>query len=101
MTSDASKARFSQEELRDIFSYNEFTLCDTHELFGCECVDVTTKKTATKLSKGKLLHDEAQVAMWEHCLEPPTFLDPVLQQVGEQTDHITFFVPETNKGKRR
>lgn len=32
------QARFTREELRDIFTYNEFTLCDTHELFGCECV---------------------------------------------------------------
>jgi len=36
--SPLSQARFTKEELRDIFSYNEFTACDTHELFGCECV---------------------------------------------------------------
>ena len=36
--SPRSQARFTKEELRDIFSYNEFTACDTHELFGCECV---------------------------------------------------------------
>ena len=28
---------FTQEELRDLFSLREDTLCDTHDLVGCGC----------------------------------------------------------------
>lgn len=35
---DASRSAFTLEELRDLFTLREDTLCDTHELLGCECV---------------------------------------------------------------
>ena len=51
---------FTQEELRDLFSLREDTLCDTHDLVGCGCAlrkegveeeldDITTQKKATKV----------------------------------------------------
>ena len=51
---------FTQEELRDLFSLREDTLCDTHDLVGCGCAlrkegveeevdDITTQKKAIKV----------------------------------------------------
>lgn len=31
------EAQFSREELRDLFSLNENTICDTHDLIKCQC----------------------------------------------------------------
>ena len=54
---------FTQEELRDLFSFREDTLCDTHDLVGCgfalrklrkECVEEEvddTTRTEKKLSR--------------------------------------------------
>tara|TARA_R110002050_G_scaffold122241_2_gene240791 strand:+ start:1325 stop:1987 length:663 start_codon:yes stop_codon:yes gene_type:complete len=36
-SSDASRMSFSQEELKDIFTVNNSTLCDTHDLVRCGC----------------------------------------------------------------
>ena len=33
----ATKFHFTQEELRDLFSFNRETNCDTHDLLGCDC----------------------------------------------------------------
>ncbi|XP_004363429.2 Rad54b protein [Capsaspora owczarzaki ATCC 30864] len=34
---EASAVSFSQDELRDLFSLREDTLCDTHDLMSCSC----------------------------------------------------------------
>ena len=36
-TSSANNLHFTKEELRDLFSLNEDTLSDTHDLLGCDC----------------------------------------------------------------
>ena len=45
---------FSKEELRDLFSFREDTVCETHDLLKCSCT-VLPDKSGSAHSVGKSL----------------------------------------------
>ncbi len=40
-----AKLKFSKAELKNIFSFNESTMCDTHDLLRCECLEKNERTT--------------------------------------------------------
>ncbi|KAL6056692.1 DNA repair and recombination protein rad54b [Balamuthia mandrillaris] len=101
LAGNASRTRFSKEELKDIFSYCEDTICDTHEMFGCECMS-NTQKSRSRVGKRKVAELSMEtVALWNHKLDPATFLDPVLKQAGtdEHVGHVISFLFEKVSGE--
>ncbi|GAB1599245.1 DNA repair and recombination protein RAD54B-like [Argonauta hians] len=46
---EKGKVKFSLEELRDLFTLNEQTQCDTHDLLKCPCRTGQAEETSTKL----------------------------------------------------
>jgi len=101
MTKDSMKMRFTKEDLRDIFSYNEHTLCDTHELFGCHCVDQAAGRS--RKSHLKVLNQEEQniaqqeMATWQHCPDASLFKDTLLQSLEAISEKITFVFQKQTK----
>jgi hypothetical protein len=87
------KTPFTLEELKDIFSYNEETPCDTHDLINCHCQEVPSlflsfflslifppsfscsqqEKTKTKRLKQKSVKanqlSSEQLSGWVHCFD--------------------------------
>ena len=47
-----TKRHFTRDELKDIFSLNETTLSDTHDLIGCSCCSSSSSKN--KVCEAKL-----------------------------------------------
>ncbi|KYQ92395.1 SNF2-related domain-containing protein [Tieghemostelium lacteum] len=68
------KKSFSQEELRDLFSYNSFTKCETHDLLQCQCnalsSNSTTKRTSNTSNNNSLdlLKQIDHLDSWDHNL---------------------------------
>eukprot|EP01117_Protostelium_nocturnum_P012146 TRINITY_DN4455_c0_g2_i2.p1 TRINITY_DN4455_c0_g2~~TRINITY_DN4455_c0_g2_i2.p1 ORF type:complete len:842 (-),score=232.18 TRINITY_DN4455_c0_g2_i2:126-2303(-) len=62
------KAHFTKEELRDLFSYNSDTICDTHDLLQCKkCGIHIEKKRKKNEESSKAL--ESEFEGWTHSHE--------------------------------
>lgn len=80
-----SASSFSMEDLKDVFSLNKGTRCDTHDMSGCLCTGSKLKKKSHMVQK-KLTKDE--ISDWEHIPDAKNFVDPVLAK--SSSDLITF-----------
>lgn len=70
---------FSAEDLKDVFSVNKKTLCDTHDISGCQCTASSKKKSANPTKPApKLTKDE--ISDWAHIADPGSFKDDILSK---------------------
>eukprot|EP01132_Coremiostelium_polycephalum_P001400 gene1400-1769_t len=62
----SEKSGFSLEDLRDIFSYNQDTDCDTHDLLSCDSCQQKKSKVSSTSSKATLLQKIQHTDKWDH-----------------------------------
>jgi len=69
---------FDQKSLKDIFTYRQDTLCDTHDMLGCRC---SNAKRIPPHQRQKVKIDE--LASYEHYDDISSLKDSILQQAAE------------------
>ncbi|KAN0012652.1 hypothetical protein ACTFIU_007963 [Dictyostelium citrinum] len=94
---------FSVEDLKDIFSYNENTNSDTHDLLQCGCgSDSNSNSSATSsIKKNELFKTIQHLDKWEHYRDVDQFSkqckhDSILKKLKSKQDPISFiFISKT------
>jgi DNA repair and recombination RAD54-like protein len=87
-------SNFSMEDLKDIFSVNLRTLCDTHDMSGCDCTSsAKSGKTLVKKSSDKLSQHE--ISGYQHHRAASSFPDPILASVASK--QITFMFSRSTR----
>ena len=119
-SSQVVPAHFSQEELRDLFSFDPATECDTHDKMGCECggaggrhqqlprPDEGAEERSCQLGGGGArggpgdAGPEDQLADWAHVTSPVEDMmdDPILSVASPYVSFVmmkSFFSDSNNK----
>jgi DNA repair and recombination protein RAD54B len=92
---------FSREELRDIFSFNGSTKCDTHSTAGCACDASTSDASAAAsvaLPRHKATHELGAIGEMQHCatIAQGVDLDPALVAAADAIgERVTFLFAKT------
>eukprot|EP01118_Nematostelium_gracile_P020096 TRINITY_DN9634_c0_g1_i2.p1 TRINITY_DN9634_c0_g1~~TRINITY_DN9634_c0_g1_i2.p1 ORF type:complete len:352 (-),score=104.22 TRINITY_DN9634_c0_g1_i2:14-1069(-) len=93
---------FTKEELKDIFTLNEDTLSDTHDLLDCQDCSGTAKPTKTtkrltkQSTKAQALASTA-VSQFTHASSADSYTDWVLENIAQEEDcPITFVFSKTS-----
>ncbi|KAN0048012.1 hypothetical protein ACTA71_002403 [Dictyostelium dimigraforme] len=101
---------FSLEDLKDIFSYNENSNSDTHDLLQCRCGNYSTNNSSSSSStikKNELFKTIQHLDKWEHYKDVDQFskqckYDSILKKLKSKKDPISFIfisktpIPSTN-----
>ncbi len=82
---DDSKQHFTAEELRALFTYKGSTLCDTHDLLGCRCLN-PVETTGGKMQFRKVAPQSGprmdELKSWQHVSKCSSFaLDAMLARM--------------------
>jgi SNF2 family DNA or RNA helicase len=81
----ARVSTFTPEDLKDIFTINKTSHCDTHDISGCQCV--ADGSSGRKRSVGsKLSQDE--ISDWQHLPKVENLDDPIL--AASHPDQVSF-----------
>lgn len=93
-TFESSKG-FSRDDLKAVFTLNEHTSCDTHDLIGCRCADTSDRPRARNSSSSSSDASEctAVLSRWSHFshVGQDGFPDPLLvQAMAAHPDEISF-----------
>ncbi|XP_049850449.1 DNA repair and recombination protein RAD54B-like [Schistocerca gregaria] len=80
-------SRLSIEDLKDIFSLNCDTRCDTHDISGCRCELSQLKKSSHKLSKTAFRKStnkvrEENIGDWVHYANPLDCQDEIIKSIA-------------------
>ena len=83
---------FSLDSLRDLFKFNENTLCDTHDTFKCKrCKD---GKQIVRPPEGVINTGAtaADTSTWNHFSQKELFkvYDPILKEEALESGNVTF-----------
>lgn len=91
-----AEPEFDVKELRDLFTYREDTLCETHDLLNCRCAGVANFKKIPLHKRQQTNVDELK--SWQHL--------PKVEQITQHrlldnsAAHITFvFLKEADPAK--
>jgi DNA repair and recombination protein RAD54B len=88
---------FSREELRDIFSFNGSTKCDTHATAGCVCDASAATTTAATMAR-KSTQELGAIGEMQHCdsIARGVDLDPALVAAADAIgERVTFLFAKT------
>jgi len=88
---------FSKNELRELFTYKENTLSDTHDLLNCNCSKPLNKIPLHKRKAASV--DE--LANWVHCYDLSQLKqNPVLQRAGAKSVSFVFLKEDDPNAKK-
>jgi len=111
-TKSDRKNSFSQEELKDLFTLYEETLCDTHDLLGCgACLeDFPLKSLSVPKSNFSRLPNKttstntkslsSELSNWTHCFCRSSLIDPLLRSISFVTEELELLETYANAEKR-
>ncbi|KAM9978227.1 hypothetical protein ACTFIY_011981 [Dictyostelium cf. discoideum] len=91
---------FSLEDLKDIFSYNENTNSDTHDLLQCNCGN-SSSSTSINSKRTEIFKTIQHLDKWEHYRDVDQFSkqckhDSILKKLKSKKDPISFiFISKT------
>ncbi|KAK5580828.1 hypothetical protein RB653_000852 [Dictyostelium firmibasis] len=94
---------FSLDDLKDIFSYNENTNSDTHDLLQCNCGNGSSRGNGNGNKRNELLKTIQHLDKWEHYSDVDQFSkqcvhDSILKKLKSKQDPISFiFISKTPK----
>jgi len=88
-----SISSFSTEDLKDIFSVNTSTNCDTHDISGCQCLASSNKKSRSAMYQSSSSHTKRiskdEISEWDHFSSVSKFDDPIFcKAASEQVSFI-------------
>ncbi|EAL64871.1 SNF2-related domain-containing protein [Dictyostelium discoideum AX4] len=93
---------FSLEDLKDIFSYNENTNSDTHDLLQCNCGNSNSNaSTSINIKRIEIFKTIQHLDKWEHYRDVDQFSkqcnhDSILKKLKSKQDPISFiFISKT------
>ena len=102
---DDSKQHFTLDELKALFTYRPDTLCETHDLLGCDCgkpkIAPSGPLTVEKMKFKKVVHQQQprsgprmdELKSWTHVSQIATFaLDKVMANIAVKDSSLVSFV---------